>query len=335
MRASILLEPRKMVIEDVPAPVAGNGEVVLKVECCGICGTDLQMYRIGSYTPRAILGHECSGILQEIGDGVEGWAVGDRVVVDDVFTCGTCDYCQSGRDRMCRSVTTLGSQWPGAFAELTKAPSRSLFKLPAHVSMEAGSLVQILAVGYHIVSRASVGPDAKTLIVGAGPVGLSALAALKMAGFQDVAIVAKHPAGRKAAEVLGASFVLDSATQDAASEFESIFLSPPQLVIECVGKSKTVLQSLEMVEKGGTVVVAGNCFEEISLHPIMWILKEITIKGSDGTDHEGFKAAINWLAEGRVDASFFLTRTITLEDLPKTMESLADQKDDIKVTVRI
>ncbi len=335
MKAAILLEPQMIVIEDVPAPVAGSGEVVLKVECCGICGTDLQMYRIGSYTPRAILGHECSGVVEAVGDGVEGWVVGDRVVVDDVFTCGACDYCRSGHERMCRHVTTLGSQWPGAFAEFTKVPSRSLFKLPAHVSMEAGSLAQILAVGHHIASRASAERDAKTLIIGAGPVGLSALAALKMANVRDVAIVAKHPAGRKAARALGASLVLDSVARDIASEFESIFMSPPQLVIECVGKSETILQSLEMVGKGGTVVVAGNCFEEISLHPITWVLKEITIKGSDGTDREGFVAAINWLADRRVDASALLTRAVALKDLPETMESLAARKDDIKVTVRM
>jgi L-iditol 2-dehydrogenase len=86
MKAAVLIDPHNMVIEEVPEPVAGKDEVVLKVACCGICGTDLEMYKIGSYTPRAILGHECSGVIREVGSGVEGWAVGDHVVVDDVFT---------------------------------------------------------------------------------------------------------------------------------------------------------------------------------------------------------------------------------------------------------
>jgi len=334
MKAAVLLDPHNMVIENVPKPVVGEGEVVLKVGCCGICGTDLAMFRIGSYTPRAILGHECSGVIEEIGAGVEGWAVGDRLVVDDVFPCGACDFCSRGRERLCPNVTTLGSQWPGAYAEYTKVPEHSLFKLPDNVSLEAGALVQVLAVGHHVVARASVQPEAKALIIGAGPIGLSVLVALKMAGFQDVAVVAKHPSGKKAAEELGAAAVIDSASQDIPSEFESIFTSSPQLVIECAGKPETVLQSLQMVEKEGTVVVVGNCFEEISLHPITWILKEINIKGSDGATKEGFRAALGWLAEGKVDASVFLTRIITLDELPSAMDELSAHKDDIKVAIK-
>jgi (R,R)-butanediol dehydrogenase/meso-butanediol dehydrogenase/diacetyl reductase len=333
MKAAVLVDPHNMVIDDIPEPVAGSGEVVLKVGCCGICGTDLQMYRIGSYTARAILGHECSGVIEVVGPGVEDWAVGDRVVVDDVFPCGTCDFCSRGRERLCQNVTTLGSQWPGAYAEYTKVPATSLFRLPDNVSMEAGALVQVLAVGHHVVERASVEPGAKTLVIGAGPIGLSVQVALKMAGFEDVAVVAKHPSGKKAAEALGASAVVDSASQDVLSEFESIFSSAPQLVIECAGKADTVLQSLQMVEKEGTVVIVGNCFEETSLLPITWVLKEINIKGSDGATKEGFRAALGWLAEEKVDPSIFLTRVITLDELPQTMEKISTHKDDIKVAV--
>ena len=244
------------------------------------------------------------------------------------------DFCRGGRERLCPNVATLGSQWPGAYAEYTKVPATSLFRLPDTVSLEAGALVQVLAVGHHVVSRASAQPDAKTLVIGAGPIGLSVLVALRMAGIHDVAVVAKHPLGKKAAEALGASAVIDFASQDIPSEFESIFSSPPQLVIECAGTPETVLQSLQMVEKEGTVVVVGNCFEEISLHPITWILKEITIKGSDGATKGGFQAALTWLAEGKVDPSIFLTRIITLDDLPQTMENMSARKEDIKVAVR-
>jgi len=334
MKAAVLIDPFNMVIEELPKPKAGEGEIVLKVESCGICGTDLELYRIGSYTPRAVLGHECCGVIEKIGPGVEGWAVGDRVVVDDVFTCGTCEFCRAGRERMCPNITTLGSQWPGAYAEYTKVPAQALFKLPDNVSVEEGALVQILAVGYHVVQRASVAPDAKALVIGAGPVGLSVLVALRMAGSEDIAVVAKHQVGKDAAHALGASAVIDSATEDLLHEVTQVFSSPPQLVIECVGKSETVLQAMEIAEKEGTVVVVGNCFEEVSLHPITWILKEINIKGSDGTTRDGFLAAIDWLANRKVDATAFITKTITLEELPQTMDTLSRQKDDIKVVVK-
>jgi threonine dehydrogenase-like Zn-dependent dehydrogenase len=333
MKAAVLVDPFNMVIEELPEPKAGEGEVVLKVESCGICGTDVELYKIGSYTPRAVLGHECCGVIKEVGPGVGGWAVGDRVVVDDVFTCGTCEFCRVGREKMCPNITTLGSQWPGAFAEYTKVPAQALFRLPENVSTEEGALVQILGVGYHVVQRASVPPDSKTLVIGAGPVGLSVLLALRMVGFEDIAVVAKHQAGKHAANALGASAVIDSATEDLLQDVTNVFSSAPQLVIECVGKPETVLQSLQIVEKEGTAVVVGNCFDEISLHPITWILKEINIKGSDGTTGEGFRAAIDWLARRKVDTSVFITRTIALEDLPQTMDALSKQKDDIKVVV--
>lgn len=335
MKAAVLIEPYNMVIEEAPVPVAERGEVVLKVHSCGICGTDLEMYRIGSYHPRAILGHECSGVIEEIGPGVEGWNIGDRVAVDDVFTCGECNFCRSGRPKLCQNATTLGGQWPGAFAEYTKTPAGALIRLPDNVSMEEGSLLQVLAVGYHVASRASLTPAAKTLIVGAGPVGLSVLAALKDMEYHDVIVSAKHPIGKKAAEALGASAVLDAASNNLVAEVESIFSSAPQLVIECVGSPATVMQSLEMVEKEGTVVVVGNCFQEITLQPITWILKEINIKGSDATTPESFEAAVRCLAERKIDPSIFLTRTVSLNDLPKTMEMLAEGKDDIKVTVNL
>jgi (R,R)-butanediol dehydrogenase/meso-butanediol dehydrogenase/diacetyl reductase len=334
MKAAVLIDPHNMVVEEVPKPVAGNGEVVLRVGCCGICGTDLEMFRIGSYTPRAILGHECSGVIEEIGPGVAGWTVGDRVVVDDVFPCGRCEFCLGGRERLCRNVATLGGQWSGAFAEYTKVPAGALFRLPNSVSLEEGALVQVLAVGHHVVSRADVHPHAKTLVYGAGPIGLSVLAALRMAGFRNVAVVAKHDRGKQGAEALSASAILASSSQDIMSETESIFSSAPQLIIECVGKPATVLQSLQMVEKEGTVVVVGNCFEEISLQPITWILKEITIKGSDGATKDGFQSALGWLAARKVEPSVFITRTTTLDDLPETMAEISARKQDIKVVVK-
>ncbi|UCD57537.1 MAG: zinc-binding dehydrogenase, partial [Candidatus Hydrogenedentota bacterium] len=103
----------------------------------------------------------------------------------------------------------------------------------------------------------------------------------------------------------------------------------------CVGAPSTILQSMETVDRGGTVVIVGNCFEEITLHPITWILKEIHIKASQGTTGEDFETAIGWLTANKVDPSVFITRTITLADLPQTMEGLTRHKSDIKIVVKV
>jgi threonine dehydrogenase-like Zn-dependent dehydrogenase len=335
MKAAVLVDPHKMVIEDAPRPAAGEGEVLLKVDCCGICGTDVEFYETGSYNPNWILGHECSGVIAEIGSGVEGWAVGDRVVVNDLFSCGRCEFCRRGLESICSNAANLGIHWPGAFAEYTKVPSRALFGLPEDVSMEEGALAPTLAVGCHVFKRAAAGPDSKTLVVGAGPVGLSVLVALKAAGVKKVVVSDINPASKEAARSLGASAVVDPASEDLPSRLESFFSGPPELVFECVGKPGTILQSMETVDRGGTVVIVGNCFEEITLHPITWILKEINIKASQGTTGADFETAIGWIAERKVDSSVFITRTIALEDLPETMEGLTRQKKDIKIVVKV
>ncbi|UCD57938.1 MAG: alcohol dehydrogenase catalytic domain-containing protein, partial [Candidatus Hydrogenedentota bacterium] len=188
MKAAVLIDPHRMAIDDVPQPAPGEGEVLLKVDSCGICGTDVEFYETGSYYPRTILGHECSATITEIGPGVEGWSIGDRVTVNDLFSCGQCGFCSRGLENLCSNTANLGIQWAGAFAEFTKVPSRSLFGLPEGVSMEAGALIPTLAVGYHVFKRADSGPDTKTLIIGAGPIGLSVLAALKTAGVRDVVV---------------------------------------------------------------------------------------------------------------------------------------------------
>ena len=335
MKAALLLDPHRMVVEDVPMPAVGEGEVLLKVDSCGICGTDMEFYETGSYNPDWILGHECSGVIEEIGPGVEGWKIGERVTVNDLFSCGECDFCRRGLESICANAANLGIHWPGAFAEYTKAPQRSLFKLPENVSMEEGALVPTLAVGHHVFKRVNPEPDTKTLVIGAGPVGLGVVAALAISGSKKVIVSDTNPVSRKAAASLGVSRVIDPSEEDIASKVEAIFSGLPELVFECVGSPDTILQSMELVDRGGTAVIVGNCFEEITLHPITWILKEINIKASQGTGSDDFDAAIRWIEERGLDPSVFITRTIPLDDLPQTMEELTRQKNDIKIMVKI
>jgi threonine dehydrogenase-like Zn-dependent dehydrogenase len=335
MKAALLLDPHHMVIEDVPKPSPGEGEVLLRVDSCGICGTDMEFYETGSYNPRWTLGHECSGVIEELGAGVKGWSIGERVTVNDLFSCGVCEYCRRGLESICANAANLGIHWPGAFAEFTKAPARSLFRLPDGVSMDEGALIPTLAVGYHVFRRAPAEPDTRTLVIGAGPVGLSVLVALKSAGVKEVVVSEMNPVSKEAARTLGASAIIDPTSEDLPSRLESLFPSAPELVFECVGIPATILQSMEIVDRGGTIVIVGNCFEEITLHPITWILKEITIKASQGTASEDFETTIGWIARRRLDPSIFITRTITLDDLPQTMEGLTQQKKDVKIVVKM
>ncbi|GAB4336337.1 MAG: 2,3-butanediol dehydrogenase [Candidatus Abyssubacteria bacterium] len=336
MKAALLIEQRTMVIDNVPEPPPpSQNEVLLKVDSCGICGTDVEFYETGAYNPRQILGHECAATVAELGPGVTGLKVGDRVTVNDLFSCGECDFCRRGLESLCERAANLGIHWPGAFAEYTKAPARSVLKLPDSVSMQEAALVPTLAVGYHVVRRAHLTPDTKSLILGAGPVGLSVLAALKLGGAESVAVSDPNPISKRAALALGAQAVFDPEKDDVAALTESLFASQPRLVFECVGKPETILQSMDLVERGGTVVIVGNCFHEITLLPITWILKEINIHASQGTANEDLRTTLQWLAEKKFDPSLFITRTVSLDALPETMEEIATNKRDIKVIVKV
>jgi len=335
MKAAVLIDPHQMTIEDVPKPTPEQGEALIKVDSCGICGTDVEFYHNGAYNPRWVLGHECSGTIEQLGPGVTGWAVGEKVTVNDLFSCGACDFCRRGLENLCDSAANLGIHWAGAFAEYTKVPARSLFRLPRGVSMEEGALIPTLAVGYHVSRRVQPSADTPAFIIGAGPVGLSVLLGLKLAGVKQVVVSEINEVGTKAAHALGASAVINPSKDDVTSRLEELLPSAPELVFECVGVPDTITQSMDTVGKGGTVVIVGNCFEEISLIPITWILKEINIKASNATSSEAFENVIRWVAEKKCDPSVFITRTIGLDELPQTMEGLTRSKNDIKIVVRI
>ncbi|RJP26854.1 MAG: hypothetical protein C4520_00085 [Candidatus Abyssobacteria bacterium SURF_5] len=335
MKAAVLLDAHSMTIEDVPVPVPEKGEVLLKVHSCGICGTDMEFFENGTYNPPTILGHECSGTIEKLGPGVKGLKPGDRVVVNDLFSCGACDFCRRGLENLCSQAANLGIHWPGAFAEYTKAPARSLFRLPESISMHDGALIPTLAVGHHASRRAPLSPDVKTLIIGAGPIGLSILVALKMAGVRNVVVSDINERSRTIAKKVGASAVVDPSTEDLPERLESLLGSQPRLVFEAVGKPGTILEAMEVVERGGTVVVVGNCFEEIVVNPITWILKEINIHASQATSSEDLATAIGWMAAGKIDPASFITRTISLDELPGVMRGLTAAKSDIKIIVNI
>lgn len=335
MKATLLLDAHSMAIEDVPVPVPSEGEVLLRVHSCGICGTDMEFYETGAYNPRMILGHECSATIERVGPGVAGWKPGDRVVVNDLFSCGECDFCLRGLENLCASAANLGIHWQGAFAEYTKVPVRSLFRLPENISMRDGALIPTLAVGYHVTRQVQLNPDTKTLIIGAGPVGLSILAALKVAGVRKVAVSDINPNSREVAARLGASAVIDPAHENLPERLEELFSSQPRLVFEAAGRPATILEAMDSVERGGTAVIVGNCFEEITVNPITWILKEIRIHASQGTTTEDFSTTIGWMSEGQVDADSFITRTISLDELPGVMRELTNAKSDIKIVVSI
>lgn len=238
MRAAVYYGPNKVKIADVPEPQAGPGQVKVKVGFNGICGTDLHEYYAGPIfiptEPHAltgqqmplVLGHEFSGTVTEVGKGVTGTSVGDRVAIEPIYRCGHCAPCAAGNYNICQQIGFHGLMSDGGMAEYTVVPADMVHPLPDNVSLELGALVEPMSVAYHAATLGEVRPGDTAMVFGAGPIGIGLWFALRGKGLDDVLVVEPSPTRRAAIEALGRrpsiplqwTFPIMSATPPRAAE---------------------------------------------------------------------------------------------------------------------
>jgi 2-desacetyl-2-hydroxyethyl bacteriochlorophyllide A dehydrogenase len=336
MKAAVYKEARKMVIENVPDPVAGPGEVVVKVKYVGICGSDLHLYLYGLLPANYIMGHEVTGTIASIGAGVEGWKEGDRVLVLGGGSCNECDRCQKYNNRFCRAPRSLGiGDLPGAYAEYLKAPTQLLMRLDDEAGMMEAALQDPVGCAHHAVVRSGVKPEQSALVVGGGPLGLFAVHYLKTLGTKTV--ILSEPVARRAelGAEFGADFVLDPNEVDIDAEVKKLTDGlGPEVLIEAVGVPKTTLESASLVRPGGKVVWLGVCMEEISFRPVFWLLKNISIELILGSGGGGTVAEqLQFIQDRRDEVRKAITEIITLDGVPDAFERLLTPNTEIKVMV--
>jgi len=314
-------------LDDVPEPDSpGPGEALIEVARTGICGTDLHEYLHGpnlirttphpltGHTPPITLGHEFSGRIAALGSPVAGIEVGSRVTVDPCLRCGACRWCAHGEYHICAKGGSVGLASPGAFAPWVTVPVEGLVPIPDAVSDEIAALAEPLAVGLHAVRRAGVQPGDNVLLLGAGPIGIAALLAVKLAGAAGIYV--SEPLGERAARAasLGASEVFDPAGTDVRRE---VFLRTgrvgPDVVVEATGLPKLVELAVSTVRRGGRVVLAGISGGSASL-PINQIVPfERTVIGSLGYNFD-IPRVLDLIAAGRLDPAALLTGVYPLVD---------------------
>jgi (R,R)-butanediol dehydrogenase / meso-butanediol dehydrogenase / diacetyl reductase len=335
MRAAVYKQPNEMAVIDVPRPVAGPGEVVLKVHDCGICGSDLHAVQYGfGMPPDAVMGHEFSGEIVELGPQVSGYAVGDRVTSLPYIGCNTCEQCGAGKGMHCENIRGLGlGQLPGAYAEYVMCGAKSLFKLPDSVSSQLGALVEPLSVGLHGVNRSGLRPGAACVVMGAGPIGLATLLWCKAKGATTV-IVSELARGRsELARRLGATEVVDPVIKDPAEQMRELTGRGPDLVFECIGVKSTLESAINMVSTLGRVVVLGVCMEPDEITPVRCIFKEITASFVLGYNDAEFQETIDTLAAGKIDPRPIVTDVIGVEEVPGMFRALRKPDGRAKVIV--
>lgn len=263
-------------VEDIDTPTPGPGEVAIKVAWTGICGSDLHEYLAGpifvpvgdehplSHDKAPItMGHEYSGTVVELGEGVTGLAVGARVAIEPIFACGHCPACHEGKYNLCDSLGFVGlSGGHGGFAAISVVPARMVHKMPDALSMEQGALVEPAAVALHAVRMSTIKPGDKAAVFGAGPIGLLVVEALRVAGAAQIHVVEPSPERRQKAMELGATSTIDPLTDDPVARIREA-TGGVDVAFEVTGVPRVLPQCIDSTrhEGHGDGSVANSCVD--------------------------------------------------------------------------
>jgi 2-desacetyl-2-hydroxyethyl bacteriochlorophyllide A dehydrogenase len=313
-----------------------SGEALLEVAYCGICGSDLHFRDDPALFPAGTVpGHELTGRIATLGDGVTGWEIGERVCVLPFAQCGECKLCLSGNEQVCPEAVPngvgLGTGRPGAYAEQLIVDARMLFPLPDTVDDLAGTLVEPLAVAVHAVAKAGVDPTDPVAVLGAGPVGLLTGLVLRERGYERMALVSRNTARAERAEALGLPTV---PLAEAEEGLEDALGAAPACVFECAGTPEAARLAVEAVRPLGQVILVGIALEPLDIPAPAVVLKEVEIRGALTYHRADFAAAIELLASGRVPTDQLITATAPLERAEEMFQALvAPGNQEVKVVL--
>jgi (R,R)-butanediol dehydrogenase/meso-butanediol dehydrogenase/diacetyl reductase len=335
MKAAVLYGAKDIRTETVPDPALDPQGVIIKVSACGVCGSDLHVYKRDDQEG-TIFGHEFSGDVAEVGPQVTGITRGMRVTAVGFKPCGKCFWCFQGKGHRCSAMALLGYQFPGAMAEYVHVPSavlgRNVFPLPEELTYEDGASVEPLSISYFSVNRAQPQENESVAIIGLGVIGLNAVQILKARGVSLILASGRRPSRLEAARFFGAHRVIDAAEEDAV---EMVMAATNKMgvntVIECVGSQATFDQSLAMARGGGKIMLVGVYEEPLIWNPQSVIAKNLSLFGCLGGN---FPASIELLKSGQVNAKPLITHRFSLDQAAEAFKAQLQDPAAIKVMIK-
>lgn len=306
MKAVIWTGPRQMIYDNIQQPEPQAGQALLRVQAVGICGSELSGY-LGQNSlrvPPLIMGHEFAGKVVSLGDGVEHLQVGDVVAVNPLITCGQCAMCRRGLENLCLERQIFGAHCPGAFAEYVAVPAVNCTALPIGLTPVAGSLAEPLACGVRAADIAGIEAGSHVVILGAGAIGLLAIATVQAAGGEVTLTAEVNPARLATAEVWGAKATVDARNEDPAHVARTLTGGlGADIVIDAVGSTTTRQTAIKALRPGGIAVFVG-LHEPASGLPANHIVRsEIKVTGSFAYTKADFATAVELLAAGAIRPS--------------------------------
>jgi len=335
MKALVIEAPFRAEVKQVPIPAPKPGEVLIQVERTGICGTDIHIFRGEYVSPYPVIpGHELSGTVVQLGDGVTGFNVGDRVTVEPNIHCGRCPYCLTHRGNHCDNWQAIGVTMNGGMAEYVTAPAGNVFALPSDMSFATGAFIEPLACVVHAMNRLRLAPASRVLIFGAGAMGQQLIQALACSGASELAVVDLSARKLEMAKQWGATktILYEQLAQSALlAEYPRGF----DVVVDSTGIPSVIEQALTYLGPAGTYLQFGVAprTETIRLSPFELFQRDWTLIGSMATNNT-FLPALHWAKEGRIQLEPLVTKVVRLEDVPDLLANGAGP-DQMKVQVQL
>ena len=321
MKALLLSQYNQLDIADLPAPVPGAEEILVRVAACGICGSDVHGYdgTSGRRIPPIVMGHEAAGVVAAAGPGVTKFKAGDRVTFDSTVYCGECEFCRQGEINLCNNRQVIGVSCgdyrrAGAFAEYVVVPQRIAYQLPDALEFQHAAMLEAVSVALHAVRISEMKGGETALVIGAGMIGLLTLQAAKAGGAARVLVADIDQTRLQRAKSLGA----DDTLLLSGGELVKEVLSRTQgrgvdLVLEAVGREETIAASIASVRKGGTVTLIGNISPEVKIPLQVVVSRQIRLQGSCASSGE-YPQAMELLASGKIKVQPLITAVAPLRD---------------------
>ena len=319
MKAALLHSPERILIEEIAAPRPTTGEVMIRPEYAGICGTDISFYMGHRIVPYPfVLGHEVVGRITSLGEGVDKFRVGQRVLVEPNYPCGSCRLCLSGRGAVCSQKGSMGVNLPGCFAEYATAPAEFVWPLPEAISDQDAATIEPLAVSLHGFLQSGAQRGDTVAVLGCGVVGLLLIHAASAAGVRVIAH--DRIAGKlEMAKALGATAVSGSDEAELLWQKENV-----TSVFECAGSPATVDLALKAAPRGARVILLGLSSLPASFVPMRLVREGIDIRTSMIYDHpKDFAHVIDQVARGVLHPARIVTHTYPIDSISQALKHAA------------
>ena len=340
MKALELVGPSAFKVVDKALPEISASDVLIQVKACGICGSDIHGMdgSSGRRIPPVVMGHEASGVIQQLGANVDDLKVGDRVTFDSTVFCNDCDYCSQGQVNLCDNRQVMGVSCgefhrDGAFSEHVACPAHICHRLPEGLSFEEAAFAEPVGVAVHAVNRSQVKRGDTAVVIGSGLIGLLVIQALKWRGCSQIIAFDLDDSRLALAKQLGATEVFNSKQSDAVKSVVDLTGGGADHAFEVVGASVTVNMAINCVRKGACVTLVGNLSPEVTMPLQKVVTRELTLFGSCAINGE-YPEALTAIADGHIQVTPLITAQVNIDNAGEWFAKLkAAEQPYLKVLV--